>query len=220
MIFERQISFWGEEKQHLLKEASVFVAGLGGLGCLLSEILVRSGVGKVYIFDRDTVRETDLNRQFFYTQYDLGKRKIDVASDWLSRIHAYTDIIPMYGDILEGDFFLPGDINGVADCLDNFESRFALWKSLEKGLFYVHSGVEAFFGQVLSLIKGRSSDLSEIFANYDDSERIIPVSANSASVVSSLASTEVIYNLFNEPKLLNTILVIDLSDYSFNKIRL
>jgi molybdopterin/thiamine biosynthesis adenylyltransferase len=118
------------------------------------------------------------------------------------------------------DFCLPEDIEGVADCLDNFESRFSLWKSLPDGLFFVHSGVEQFFGQVLSLIKGRSIDFLNIFENYDNRERIIPVSANVVSVVSSLASTEVLNHLFHEPQLLDNLLIIDLSDFTLKRVTL
>ena len=71
-----------------------------------------------------------------------------------------------------------------------------------------------------TLVKGKSPDLSEIFANYDNRERTIPVSANSASTISALASTELINNLFGEPKLLNTLLIIDLSDFTFDKVSL
>ena len=220
MIFERQLAFWGEAKQDLLRNASVFVAGIGGLGCLLSEVLVRSGVGRVYLCDKGIVDEPDLNRQLFYTQKDIGRKKIDVATAWLSNIHDYTEIIPLSDDIMNEDFTFPEGIDGVADCLDNFESRFSLWGSLQEGQFFVHSGVEEFFGQVLTLIKGRSPELSEVFANYDNMERTIPVSANSASTIAALASTEVINNLFGEARLLNSFLVIDLSDFTFSKIDL
>lgn len=220
MIFDRQIAFWGEEKQEFLRKSSVFVAGIGGLGCLLSEIMVRSGIGRIYICDKGIVDEPDLNRQLFYTQKDIGRKKIDIAAEWLSKIHDYSEIVPLSIDIMADDFSLPDDINGVCDCLDNFESRFSLWGSLKEDLFYVHSGVEEHFGQVLTLKKGSSSELSDVFANYDDRERTIPVCAGSASVISSLASTEVINNLFHEPKLLNTLLIIDLYDFTFNKVEL
>ncbi|SPD72054.1 putative ThiF family protein [uncultured Desulfobacterium sp.] len=220
MIFDRQIAFWGEERQSLLTNASIFVAGVGGLGCLLSEILVRSGVGRLYLCDRGEVDETDLNRQLFYTQHDIGKKKLDVAVDWLSSIHKYTDVVPVTGDIMEEDFSLPEDINGVADCLDNFESRFCLWTQLNEGMFYVHAGVEQFFGQVITLIKGDSAGLKEILANYEDSKRTIPISANSASTVSSLAATEVLNNIFGDPKLLNKLLIIDLSNFTFSKVEI
>ncbi len=218
MIFDRQIAFWGEEKQHLLNNASIFVAGLGGLGCLLSELVVRAGVGKVYVCDKGIIDEPDLNRQLFYTQDHIGKRKLDVACSWLSSIHSYSKIIPVQGDMLDDHFALPDDIDGVADCLDNFETRFALWKKLPADKFFVHAGVEQFFGQIMTLIKGSSPPLDTIFANYNREKRIIPVSGASAATLSSLSANEVLNNLFREPKLKNVMLIVDLSDFKFDKV--
>ncbi|MCP4197177.1 MAG: HesA/MoeB/ThiF family protein [Proteobacteria bacterium] len=218
MIFDRQIAFWGEEKQRMLERASIFVAGLGGLGCLLSELLVRAGVGKVYICDKGTIDEPDLNRQLFYTQHDIGKRKLAVATDWLTSIHTHSQIIPVQGDIKDDNFVLPKDIDGVADCLDNFETRFALWEKLPENAFFVHTGVEQFFGQIMTFIKGNSPELNTIFANYNKRERVIPVSGVSAAALSSLSANEVLNNVFCDPKLKNTMLIVDLSDFTFDKV--
>ena len=220
MLFDRQIAFWGEEKQRLLESASVFVAGAGGLGCLLSEILVRGGVGKLYLCDKGVVDEPDLNRQLFYREKDIGKKKIEVAYDWLSQIHRRTEIAVLDEDLSAESFSLPPDILGVADCLDNFESRFALWDKLEPERFFVHTGVERFFGQILSLRKGSSPDFKMIFANYNREQRTIPVSASSASTLAALASNEVINQIFGEPKLLDTLFIVDLSDFTFTKLSL
>jgi molybdopterin synthase catalytic subunit len=218
MIFDRQIAFWGEEKQHMLERASIFVAGLGGLGCLLSELVVRAGVGKVYICDKGTIDEPDLNRQLFYTHHDIGKRKLAVATDWLTSIHTHSQIIPVQGDIMDDTFVLPKDIDGVADCLDNFETRFALWEKLPENAFFVHTGVEQFFGQIMTFIKGNSPELNTIFANYNKRERVIPVSGTSAAALSSLSANEVLNNVFCDPKLKNTMLIVDLSDFTFDKV--
>lgn len=220
MIFSRQIAFWGEQKQSLLEQASVFVAGVGGLGCLLAEIMVRSGVGKLYICDNGIIEETDLNRQILYTQKDIGALKTDIAFKKLSGIHSFTKIVPLNMDIKDKEFILPSDISGVADCLDNFESRFALWDRLKKNNFYVHAGVEKFYGQVVTLIKGQSPSLSDVFSNYEENKNIIPMCAHAVSVVSSLTATEVIKNIFNEPSLFNRLLIIDLSDFSFSKVNI
>ena len=95
MIFSRQIAFWGEKKQLILQKSTIFIAGIGGLGCLLSEILVRSGIGKVYLCDNGIIEKPDLNRQIFYTQKDIGKRKVDIATKRLSEIHSFTEIVPV-----------------------------------------------------------------------------------------------------------------------------
>ncbi|GAG63694.1 unnamed protein product, partial [marine sediment metagenome] len=60
MIFSRQIAFWGEKKQMMLQKSAIFVVGIGGLGCLLAEILVRSGIGKVYLCDNGIIEKPDL----------------------------------------------------------------------------------------------------------------------------------------------------------------
>jgi len=217
-MFDRQIAYWGMEKQKLLENSSILVAGIGGLGCLLSEILVRAGVGRIYLCDDGEIDESDLNRQFLYYKEDVGEKKINIAIKRLAKIHSTTEIVSVNGKI-DHDFIIPEDILGVVDCLDNYESRFALWDRLESGMFLVHSGVERFFGQVLTLIKEKSPMLSDIFLNLDENTRPIPISADSAAVISSIASVEVIKNIFRNPALVNTFLIIDLSDFTFNKIQ-
>jgi molybdopterin synthase catalytic subunit len=220
MIFDRQVLFWGQAKQACLEQATVFVAGLGGLGCLLSELLVRAGVGKLYVCDRGVVDEPDLNRQLFYTQSDVGKKKVAVAAQWLRSIHGRTSIVALDEDLRAPRFALPEDIDGVADCLDNFDARLAVWEKLNEGKFFVHAGVEQFFGQVVTAIKGQGPGFAEIFANASRAPRVIPVSGASAAVLSALQANEVLNNLFKEPRLLATLLIVDLSDFTFNKVQL
>ena len=42
----------------MLEQAVVFVAGLGGLGCLLAELLIRAGIGKIYLCDKGKLDHT------------------------------------------------------------------------------------------------------------------------------------------------------------------
>lgn len=194
------------------------ITGIGGLGCLLAEILVRSGIGKVYLCDNGIIEKPDLNRQILYTHKDIGKRKANIVVKRLSKIHSFTEIIPVDVNTKDENFIIPSDISGVADCLDNFESRFVLWDKLLRNKFYVHGCVGRFYGQVVTLIKGSSPTLRDIFSNYKVLEGPIPVCAHSVSVISSIAATEVVKNIFNEPVLFNRMLLIDLSDFTFTKL--
>lgn len=108
------------------------ITGIGGLGCLLAEILVRFGIGKVYLCDNGIIEKPDLNRQILYTHKDIGKRKANIVVKRLSKIHSFTEIIPVDVNTKDENFIIPSDISGVADCLDNFESRFVLWDKLPK----------------------------------------------------------------------------------------
>jgi len=63
-----------------LSSKTVTIFGVGGIGALLAEILVRVGIGKIVIVDKDVVEEENLNRLGFYVD-DLGKPKVSVLSE-------------------------------------------------------------------------------------------------------------------------------------------
>ncbi|MBN2298043.1 MAG: ThiF family adenylyltransferase, partial [Deltaproteobacteria bacterium] len=91
-IFARNIACWGEEQQNFLAGKSVFIAGVGALGCIVAEILVRSGIGRLYIADRGIIDPPDLNRQALYNTSDMEKAKVSVASQRLRAMTGQTEI--------------------------------------------------------------------------------------------------------------------------------
>ncbi|MBQ0099074.1 MAG: tRNA threonylcarbamoyladenosine dehydratase [Firmicutes bacterium] len=76
--FSRVSLMIGEEKLNKLKNSSVIVFGVGGVGGYTVESLVRSGVGRIAVVDNDTVSESNLNRQIIATIDSIGKSKVDV----------------------------------------------------------------------------------------------------------------------------------------------
>ncbi|MEV6417167.1 ThiF family adenylyltransferase [Kribbella sp. NPDC051718] len=75
--------------QSRLKASSVVVLGLGGTGSAVASSLVAAGVGTVHCVDFDTVEEGNLTRQLLYTEDDLGKPKVPVAVERLSRMNRH-----------------------------------------------------------------------------------------------------------------------------------
>jgi len=67
---------------YLLRDKVVSIFGVGGIGAVLAEILVRVGVGNIVIVDKDIVEEENLNRLGYYVG-DIGKPKVDVLSERL-----------------------------------------------------------------------------------------------------------------------------------------
>lgn len=61
-----------------LKDAAVAVFGLGGVGSYVVEALARSGVGRLDLFDHDTVCLTNINRQLIATHETIGQKKVDI----------------------------------------------------------------------------------------------------------------------------------------------
>ena len=78
------------EKQKLLSEGHVAVAGLGGLGSNVAYALARIGVGHLHLIDFDVVDITNLNRQQYFID-QIGMYKTDALKSLLERINPYLD---------------------------------------------------------------------------------------------------------------------------------
>ncbi|MBR5291967.1 MAG: tRNA threonylcarbamoyladenosine dehydratase [Clostridia bacterium] len=71
----------GHEAMEKLKNASVAVFGIGGVGSYAAEALIRSGVGRLMLVDDDIVAESNINRQLIALTSTIGKQKAMVMRD-------------------------------------------------------------------------------------------------------------------------------------------
>ncbi len=65
--------------QRRLRDASVAVIGVGGIGTWVSYLLAAAGVGRLVLVDGDVIEESNLTRQVLFRASDIGQRKVDVA---------------------------------------------------------------------------------------------------------------------------------------------
>jgi molybdopterin/thiamine biosynthesis adenylyltransferase len=223
-VFSRNILFWGQAAQDRLQACAVLVAGVGGLGCQVAELLVRSGVGELLLVDNGVVDETDLNRQSLYTLHDIGERKVDVAARRLQSLTGRTRIqvlpIRVSSDAPCAAALADHTFDGIADCLDNFPSRFALEKYLPPGAFMVHGGVQHDFGQVTTLCNGRTPSLMDIYGPQPAESEPIPVCPTAVAGIASIMAHEVLGNILDRPQLVGTMLILEFSDLSVFRQRL
>lgn len=213
--FSRQLLVWGEDKQRRIAGCTLLIAGLGGLGATVSQILARSGVAALHLVDDGTVAWSDLHRQSLYGECDIGRKKVLVAKERLTAINANVRIT-VDETRIDPNFRIAADVDNVVDCLDNFSSRFDLYAAVRTGQFFVHGGVQAGQGQVLTLVKGTSQPLAEIYAGCLQPSGTIPITADSVFTVAGLMCNEIFQTMFGAPKLLNRFLVIDLVDFTFS----
>lgn len=211
--YARQILHWGEKKQQIIERSSVLIAGVGGLGATVSQLLVRAGIGQLYLVDDGVLDWPDLNRQTLYGEKDVGREKLPLARERLNQINASTRIVELPGRIDE-TFQIPVDVDGVADCLDNYPGRFALYRVLPAGIYFVHGGLQGDHGQVLTLLSGESQPLNEIFAGALQPQGSIPVTPDNVVIIAGLMVNELFSVLWKTPKLLNRFLVVGLADFS------
>ena len=77
----------GDAAMERLRCATVAVFGLGGVGGMAAEALVRGGIGNLVSVDHDTVSESNLNRQVFATVPTIGMDKVEAARERLTAIN-------------------------------------------------------------------------------------------------------------------------------------
>src|SRR5213595_556011 len=80
------------EGQKRLKAARVLCIGTGGLGSPLALYLAAAGVGTIGLVDFDVVDFTNLQRQIIHTTADVGRPKLDSASEKLKAINPFVNV--------------------------------------------------------------------------------------------------------------------------------
>jgi adenylyltransferase/sulfurtransferase len=155
----------GAEGQARLRDACVFVAGLGGLGSVSALYLTAAGVGRLRIVDHDRVEMSNLNRQLLHWTEDLGRRKSDSALEKLSRLNPEVHIDAFCEKILEENVLdLVEDACIIMDGSDNLETRKVLNRaSLKKRIPYIFGGVRGFDGMVTTFVPGATPCLECLF---------------------------------------------------------
>ncbi|MEZ6244310.1 MAG: ThiF family adenylyltransferase [Phycisphaerales bacterium] len=140
---------FGIDGQRRLGEGHALVVGVGALGSPAADLLVRSGVGRVTLVDRDVVEVTNLQRQTLFDESDArgGRAKAEAARRRLGSINSQVRVEGVVADvsartgealILDGPL---GRAGVVVDGTDNFETRFLLNDvSVKHGIPYVYAG--------------------------------------------------------------------------------
>src|SRR5580658_409873 len=129
--YSRQILFAeiGEEGQERLREASAVVVGCGALGTALANLLVRAGVGRLRIVDRDFVEFSNLQRQTLFDEADARAAlpKAVAAERRLAAINSDVRVEGVVADLTARNAaeLLTG-FDLILDGTDNFESRLLL----------------------------------------------------------------------------------------------
>ena len=85
--FSRTEMLVGKDAVERLKGSKVAVFGVGGVGGYAVEVLARSGVGYIDVFDADTVNITNLNRQVIALHSTLEQAKVDVIEKRINDIN-------------------------------------------------------------------------------------------------------------------------------------
>ena len=114
----------GVNGQHLLRDSTALVVGIGGLGAPVSLYLAGAGIGRLILSDRDHVERSNLQRQIIYRSADLGRSKLDAAVDHLRALNPECEIEARPGPLDDAALLTAvraADV--VLDCTDAFATR-------------------------------------------------------------------------------------------------
>jgi molybdopterin/thiamine biosynthesis adenylyltransferase len=193
--YDRQIMLReiGEAGQEKLKRASVFIAGAGGLGSPAAMYLTAAGVGRIRLVDHDRVDRTNLNRQVLHWDNDIGRSKVESATEKLKKLNPEVEIEAIEETITEANLanLLTG-FDLIVDAMDNLTTRYLLNKAaLDNNIPFFHGAIHGFEGRAMTIIPNKTACLRCVYRGVIPEEKF-PVIGVTPAVIGCIQATEVI----------------------------
>uniref|UniRef100_A0A7S3E9T1 Ubiquitin-like modifier-activating enzyme 5 n=5 Tax=Rhodosorus marinus TaxID=101924 RepID=A0A7S3E9T1_9RHOD len=157
------------EDYEKIRECSIAVVGIGGVGSVAAEMLTRCGIGKLILFDYDKVELANMNRLFFRPEQS-GLSKVEAAKETLVKINPDVQFETYNYDITSMESFSHfcgrikegaldgGQLDLVLSCVDNYGARMAINSACnEIGQTWMESGVSenAVSGHIQLMVPGK-----------------------------------------------------------------
>jgi adenylyltransferase/sulfurtransferase len=222
-VMLEQIGYQGQLK---LKNSTVCVVGVGGLGNPITTRLAAMGVGKLRIVDRDVIELSNLHRQTMFDEDDVGQVKVEVAARKLKKNNPQVEIEAL--PISINDYTALDVVEGcdvVIDALDSVNARYSLNKAcIEKNIPCVLGAAVGVTGQVFTVIPNESACYYCMFPALDEDSMptcsLEGVHPSILSVVGGIEVHEAVDVLIGKtPKSSQKFLSIDLENLEFSSVR-
>ena len=164
--YSRQMLFAaiGEQGQEQLLASCAVVAGCGAIGAAAANLLVRAGVGRVRIVDRDFVEPSNLQRQTLFDEADArdalpkaaaAERKLRSINSGVVVEGVVADVNPENAEQLLDGFDL------ILDGTDNFETRFLINDfAVKSGKPWIYAAAVASYGLTMAIRPGVTACLA------------------------------------------------------------
>jgi adenylyltransferase/sulfurtransferase len=164
--YSRQILFHGigRDGQQRLSQASAVLVGCGAIGTAVANLLVRSGIGRLRILDRDFVESSNLQRQVLFEESDARESlpKAVAAERRLRAINSEANVEGMVVDLTPDNAtdLLTG-FPLILDGTDNFETRLLVNDAaVSLGIPWIYTAAVASYGVTMTVIPGETACLA------------------------------------------------------------
>lgn len=218
--YNRQIlfPFIGESGQNKLTKSTVLVVGVGALGTVICNQLVRAGVGNIIIVDRDYVEITNLQRQILFDEIDVKNSlpKAIAARNKLKQINRDVSIEAFVTNVTNDNIIqFIKNVDVVLDGTDNFSTRYLLNDiCFKEKIPFSYGGVVGSRGMTAFLIPGETPCLRCLTKNNNVGGQTcdtVGVISPAVDIVSSMQVTETLkYLTDNKQHLRHTMYTFDL----------
>lgn len=197
--YSRQILFSGigEAGQERLLASSAVLVGCGAMGSVVAGLLVRAGVGRLRIIDRDFVEPSNLQRQTLFTEGDARQSlpKAVAAERNLRAMNSDVHVEGVVGDLTPRNAaeLLAGSAL-ILDGTDNFETRLLLNDTaVSFGIPWIYAAAVGSYGVTLTIQPGQTACLACLLESQNGNaaaEETCDTAGVLGSAVSVIASIE------------------------------
>lgn len=127
-IWSRLEILVGKESLEKLKNTTVLIVGLGGVGGYAVESLARSGIGKLILMDHDIIERSNINRQLIALHSTVGIKKVDAWKQRIQNINPDCEVLPKDMFLTETNIeeLLKEKIDYIVDACDTISTKKAL----------------------------------------------------------------------------------------------
>ena len=170
-MFERLELLIGKDNVKKLNNTKVLVIGLGGVGGILTETLVRNGIENITIIDNDKIDITNKNRQIIALDSTIGKNKTEVLKDRLLDINSKCNIT-VINDFIDKnniDLLFNNPVDYVIDACDTVSTKILLIEECLKRNIKVISSMG--MGKKLNISKLKIMDIRK--TSYDKLAKVV-----------------------------------------------
>jgi molybdopterin/thiamine biosynthesis adenylyltransferase len=157
----------GKAGQERIMNSRVTLCGVGALGTVIANTLVRAGVGFIRVVDRDFVEPSNLQRQVLFDESDVANNlpKAEAAAIKMRQINSTVTVEPIVADINRSNIEeLCKDADMILDGTDNFEVRYTINDvAVKLGKPWVYGGAVGTEGMTFTIIPGETPCLRCVF---------------------------------------------------------
>lgn len=198
----------GDDGMNRIRTGKILIIGCGALGSLCAMYLGASGVGTIGIADFDTIDISNLQRQLFFDEHNLGQYKSAILADKIRNINSDVHVIEIREIInisLAREIFSEYDM--IIDGSDNPSTKHMTAKVCEElDKPYCIGGVKEFSGQVMSWIPGKTG-YTDLFGDVEGCSAFMPCSlagvfGPAAGITASIQASEALKFLSGKGELL------------------